>query len=224
MTTRKTVSPLIHTVDPYEGFEHSDMDIDLQGWGAESLLFEQLIKLIKPELIIEVGTWKGRSAIYMASLARKLGLTLELVCIDTFLGSWEHWEKGTGTAPVAFRNGRPVLYEQFMANVMKHGLEGVITPLPLDSGNAATLLSMLEVQAGLIYVDADHEYDGVLADLEAYWPLVKPGGVLLGDDFVQEWPGVIRAVCDFSEKVGVHYVTVEEKWYMQKPAEATSGK
>ncbi len=219
MQTDKIVSPLIHSVDPYEGFDHSAMEVDLQGWGAESLLFEQLLKLLRPRLVIEVGSWKGRSAIYMASLAHKHGVSLELVCIDTFLGSWEHWEKGADNAPVAFRNGRPVLYEQFLANVMKHGLEGVITPLPLDSGNAATLLAKLGVQADMIYVDADHEYEGVLADIEAYWPLVRPGGVLLGDDFVQEWPGVIRAVCDFSNRIGVEYATVEEKWYMQKPGE-----
>src|SRR5262249_5093755 len=35
------------------------------------------------------------------------------------------------------------------------------------------------------YIDADHHYDAVLADLFAYAPKLKRGGILLGDDFLE---------------------------------------
>ena len=39
----------------------------------------------------------------------------------------------------------------------------------------------------------------MLADLRAYWPLVKPGGgVCFGDDYCVEWPGVRAAVDEFA--------------------------
>jgi cephalosporin hydroxylase len=38
----------------------------------------------------------------------------------------------------------------------------------------------------VIYIDADHHYDAVLADLFAYAPKLKSGGILWGDDFLED--------------------------------------
>lgn len=52
-----------------------------------------------------------------------------------------------------------------------------------------------------VYIDADHKYDSVLADIRAWWPKIKSGGILCGDDYtdsgVEEF-GVIPAVNDFA--------------------------
>lgn len=37
-----------------------------------------------------------------------------------------------------------------------------------------------------MYVDARHDRKGVLADLEAWWPKVRPGGILAGHDFTTQ--------------------------------------
>ena len=58
------------------------------------------------------------------------------------------------------------------------------------------------MQADAIYLDASHEYESVVADLVAYWRVLRPGGVLIGDDFDSSWPGVVRAVNEFSERLG----------------------
>ena len=50
-------------------------------------LVGKVIADVKPKLIVEVGTWKGASAIYMAKICRKLELNTEIVCIDTWLGT-----------------------------------------------------------------------------------------------------------------------------------------
>ena len=34
-----------------------------------------------------------------------------------------------------------------------------------------------------VYIDGDHSADAVAADLSAYWPKIKPGGFLSGDDY-----------------------------------------
>ncbi len=53
-----------------------------------------------------------------------------------------------------------------------------------------------------IYIDGDHSYEGCYADLINAYKKVKPGGLILGDDF--KWPkatwskpGVTRAVNQF---------------------------
>lgn len=48
-----------------------------------------------------------------------------------------------------------------------------------------------------VFIDADHSYDAVRRDIEAWRPKVKPGGWLGGHDYNQKFPGVIRAV-DFA--------------------------
>lgn len=56
-----------------------------------------------------------------------------------------------------------------------------------------------------IYIDGDHSYEGCLADLEAALPMIKKGGMILGDDY--GWPnaryqkvGVTKAVNEFRKK------------------------
>ena len=47
-----------------------------------------------------------------------------------------------------------------------------------------------------VYIDGDHTFDGVLADIKSYLPKVKTGGLILGDDYyLGEWwgAGVVKA-------------------------------
>eukprot|EP00775_Hariotina_reticulata_P002367 gene2367-2672_t len=34
-----------------------------------------------------------------------------------------------------------------------------------------------------VYVDARHDYCGVLEDIQTYWPLIRPGGIMAGHDY-----------------------------------------
>ena len=61
---------------------------------------------------------------------------------------------------------------------------------------AARVLAEKNVQADAIYIDGSHDYHDCATDLRDYWPLVRHGGVLFGDDY-QAWPGVTRAVDEF---------------------------
>ena len=46
-----------------------------------------------------------------------------------------------------------------------------------------------------VFLDAAHDYQSVLADLQAWWPRIKKGGVLAGHDYDGAmFPGVKRAV------------------------------
>lgn len=49
----------------------------------------------------------------------------------------------------------------------------------------------------VVFVDADHEYEPVLADIRAWYPKVKSGGILFGHDYDMPWTGVITAVDQF---------------------------
>lgn len=49
-----------------------------------------------------------------------------------------------------------------------------------------------------VYIDGNHEYEYVLADLRAYTPLVRPGGYVVGDDYGSAgwWKGGVTKAVD----------------------------
>lgn len=71
-----------------------------------------------------------------------------------------------------------------------------------------------------VYIDALHDYESVLADIKAWWPKVRVGGILAGHDFSHDWPGVMRAV---KEVFDDFYLTKAEgrddkqpSWWVEK--------
>jgi predicted O-methyltransferase YrrM len=54
----------------------------------------------------------------------------------------------------------------------------------------------------------------VYADLVGYWDLVRPGGVLAGDDW--GWDGVRLAATRFAREQGVVVTQLADKWFLEK--------
>mgnify|MGYP003657757801 CR=1 FL=1 len=59
--------------------------------------------------------------------------------------------------------------------------------------------------ADFIYLDATHTYEMVATELRDWWPKVKNGAIIAGDDYCDEYKpndaiGVVRAVTEFREQ------------------------
>jgi predicted O-methyltransferase YrrM len=159
---------------------------DMQGWASTRPVFEEVINTLRPNLIVEIGTWKGGSAFHMMDLALQHHKNVEMICIDTWLGSVEHWTGMFPSIQPLLRNGRPILFEQFISNVIHRGYQDFITPLPVDSINGYSILKSLELNIDLIYIDAAHDYYSAKLDFFLYSQLLRNGGYLIGDDFFHE--------------------------------------
>lgn len=188
---------------------------DFQGWNSDHPLFADLIQQTSPRTIIEVGTWKGASALHMAELTRHLDT--KIYCVDTWLGSVE----GLRPEDLASDEKEPCLYRvgdvyfQFLHNVCAKGCQHRIYPVPHTSSNGARLLSYLGVKADLIYIDADHYYEGAFSDLEFYAGLLAPAGVMFGDDF-NDFPGVRMAVMRFAFERNLRVTTHGPAWVLHR--------
>ena len=192
----------LHAYDPYRGFNPDPFRLDLHGWNSGDPLFEQLVKEVKSSLTVEVGCWLGAATVTLGNALKEHCPGGKLLCVDTWLGALEFWtDKADGSryGKLDHLHGYPRVYYQFLANVMKSGLQDVVIPFPNTSAIAARWLRKAGLRPQLIYVDASHDYEDVLLDLELYWEVLAPGGVLFGDDYTnREFPGVRTAVEEFT--------------------------
>jgi SAM-dependent methyltransferase len=216
-SVHREVMQRIHGSDVYAGFVPMFPE-DRQGWNSQHPVFDQIIRAIRPGIVVDVGVWKGASTIYLAELMKSTGIAGTVIAVDTFLGSVEHWDRNSGFAGLIPRRfGMPLLYEQFLSNVVRCGAQDRVVPLPQTSTTASLLLRRVGVQAGLIHIDASHEYEDVLRDARAYWDILAPGGFLVGDDYDQYWPGVVQAANQFATEKGLQLMTSTPKWIVRKP-------
>jgi len=212
------IRPLLHRQDPYHGFESAAWPDDASGWGSDSPAFAELIGKCRPQRVIEVGTWKGGSALTIARELGKLGLDSEILCVDTWLGALEMWldlDDPSRHGALDLRHGFPSIYFRFLANVVRAGEQARITPFPIPSLTAAQWCAMRGVKADMIYIDASHEEDDVYQDLVAWWDRVRPAGILFGDDW--SWDGVRLAVQRFAREVSLPIHHCHDKWHLTKP-------
>lgn len=207
MGSREELLAHFYSRDPFDGFTYPDDDVDYQGLSPDHPVFESALSYLRPSVIIEIGTWKGKSAITMAEILKQLGVDGLVICVDTWLGSPEHCmspEKHPTQpehyASLRHRNGFPRLYDTFMANVARKGMQNFIIPLPNTSDNAFEMFRRINLTADFVYIDAAHEYECVLRDMNNSWEILRSGGILVLDDYIK-WSGVTRAIDDFAAKV-----------------------
>lgn len=195
--------------DPFQNYPKRLYRQDRQGWGSTHRYLTEAVETAKPSVIVEVGVWKGSSAITLASRMKEMSLDGVLIAVDTWLGAWDHWTNDEWFDHLSFNQGYPSLYHTFATNVVEAGLQDYILPLPLDSTNAAHVLRHYAVQPDVVHIDGGHDYNAVASDLGEWWPMIRPGGILIGDDY-PHWEGVKRAFDDF-------FATVEKQSFEFDP-------
>lgn len=124
-------------------------------------------------VVCEVGSWAGRSAIIMA----KAGATVQ--CVDT----WDGSKNDSGCKAYDGSRGKPL--DVFLRNVA--GL-----PITATVGTSPGVARNFKDGAfDIVYIDAEHDYESVKADIAAWTPKAKHW--IAGHDYAA-FPGVKQAV------------------------------
>ncbi len=156
----------------------------IQGWFNFRRVYQDMVAWAAPGAVfVEVGCWKGRSAAFLGVEILRSGKAIALHCVDHFKGSDEDAHR----ADPALADLRAA-FDTNMAPCVAAGLD--LTVHAASSAEAAATFS--DASADFVWLDAGHDHASVAADIAAWLPKVKPGGVLGGDD----WPmdGVALAV------------------------------
>ena len=207
----------------YEDFDISEYKNSLEpGSMPADGLYEYWINRYKPNVVIEVGSFLGYSAIKMAKEVKRLGLPTKIICVDTWLGSPEHYRmyKAKEDIRIGYKNGYPTLYQKFITSVIENDVQDIICPLPYPSSIAYKILKNIfediDIKADFIFLDGSHEELDVKLDLYYYYQLLKDGGFMWGDDY--GWEGVHKALDSFNSDNSIPHSVLSNKvhWFIEK--------
>lgn len=137
--------------------------------------------------VANVGTFTGSSAAIIANAARMHDSAASIYCVDTWRGS------SAGDRINEIYSTQDVL-AAFHRNFATHPLGHGSRLMPIRSTSLDAAQSTLCDRAfDLVFIDADHSYEAVKADIAAWEPKVREGGILCFHDY-GVFPGVTRAL------------------------------
>ena len=154
---------------------------------------------------VELGSWMGRSTAYcVVELinSKKIG---KFYCIDT----WEGGDTLETHSLVVSGSAHDI----FLKNI--DPIRNYVTDIKSFSATASSKFE--DESVDFCYVDALHTYEGVMLDLEAWWPKIRPGCYFGGDDYTKGWPGVGKAVNDFFGEKNIKVSKSGRCWIVKKP-------
>lgn len=148
---------------------------------------------VEKGIIVEIGAWTGRSGKILALSSP----TSQIISIDYFKNPYFAFHLGVLNAGEA--------YQECQKN-----MEG-INNWQLIKEDTKKAGKNWEKEIDLLFIDGDHEYEGVKSDIQLFVPYVKSGHVVLFHDYVtSELPDVKRAVDELKDEYFKSFTTYEE--------------
>lgn len=177
-------------------FEHEqEIDDRYEGWYGLRRFGYDLVSYIKPQIIVELGTYKGTSYCAFAQAIKDNKLSTQLVGVDTWQGD-EH----TGYySQNVYKNLKTLLNNHY---------KNIKTKLIRSTFDTA--LSKFKVKSiDILHIDGLHTYDAVKHDFTTWKDKVKDDGIIIFHDihYKKRGFGVFR----FWNEIKNEYMTLELK-------------
>lgn len=159
----------------------------------------------------EVGVFRGDTS---AGLLRALPNLRKLICVDPWLELEEFKKHCPNKAGNVYNAHWPSIKARFKAQVLEPFKDRVL-PLQMFSTDAAGMLPNNNLD--FVFIDGNHGYKYVREDIIAWWPKVKEGGLVAGDDYrARPTYGVIQAVNELFNGVHRNHKKLNRIWYVHK--------
>ena len=180
--------------DLFPGLSKTHIILGNLGWrfghltNDTSLIFLcQLVRVLDAHLVLEFGTFTGRTTY---NLALNMPDNGRIYTLD--IG------RPTDTSNVANRN-----YENYVPGECflsaDEGIKKKIVPILADSRSYPISQELSNVN--LVIIDGGHEYEVICSDTINALKVLRKGGVIVWDDYSPYWPGVKRLVDELSVNV-----------------------
>jgi len=172
-------------LDEYEKYLESD------NWFNYAGFYDHIINEYDFETFVEVGVWKGHSVTYLAKGLKERELpNIKVYAVDLWDETYKYDGVNHGTKELYEQ--RKYLYEIYNTNVVNAGVRDLINDIKECSWEAAA--NFEDESLDFVFIDAGHDYDEVIKDIEAWLPKIKPNGIISGHDYANTNCGVKEAV------------------------------
>ena len=156
---------------------------NVEGWFEDGSLYNSVAQKYDNAHFVEIGCWKGRSTSCMGVEILNSNKNIKFDVVDTFRGSAEHGNVDSDK-----------LFNEFTTNT-EPVRSAINTVHKMTSLQASELYA--DNSLDFVFIDASHDYENVMADIKAWYPKIKFGGTMSGDDYCPGWEGVMRAVDEY---------------------------
>ncbi len=142
-------------------------------------LFELALEACSLGPCLEIGSFCGKSTVYLGTACKLKGKTL--FTIDHHRGSEEQQQGQLYFDPDLFNSETGVIdsLPYFRATIQRAGLEEIVVPMVTKSSVAVRDWT---TPLGLIFIDGGHSYETVLTDYRCWYPHLLPNGFLAFHD------------------------------------------
>ncbi len=181
-TVRHILAPIL------KGTRFGSLEAEqIEGWTTRTELNWLWRQAKRRHVIVEIGSWKGRSTHAPASAT--LGI---LFFVEHLQGSQD--EGGKCYREIESSQSVDLLRETLLSNLAPFISGGRAIMMEMKSAVAAAALAPIlkHRRADMIFIDADHSYEGTKSNILNWRPLLQPGGLLCGHD--SDWTGVRQAL------------------------------
>jgi glycosyltransferase involved in cell wall biosynthesis/predicted O-methyltransferase YrrM len=154
--------------------------------GQEEYLFNKVKSLPQDAVIVEIGSFQGRSTVAMAYAC--VDTNRKIYSIDTWDGNDSDFSERQ-------------FFEIWQQNIQTNNLGQYVLPLRGYSHDVLEQWQKLATGQAIdfIFIDGSHQYTDVLKDFELSFPLVKDGGWIAFHDVINTWPGPDRVWHDIAK-------------------------
>lgn len=149
----------------------------------------------RPFRVLEVGSWAGGSAITWADAIKRFNRGEGMVvCVDP----WTQYIDPLADERPVYQEMHEALAEETISNLFWHNVRacGHQDLVRIMRGSSDEILPLIKPETfDLVFLDGDHSYHQVLNDLRNAAPLVRPDGILCGDDLELQLAEVDAEIC-----------------------------
>lgn len=179
---------------------------EIFGYSRYINMYHEMVNIAEDgALFVELGSFLGQSTAAMAAMIKRSNKQIRFDAVDIF--ELSEFSDDVHHDIVKEHGGN--FLQAFTNNLLKADVLDIVNIVKATSLQAASRYPDRSIS--YLMIDASHKYQDVCDDIRAWYPKIKMGGIISGDDY--DWEEVNKAVVDTIPK---HSIYDGSTWFLKK--------
>lgn len=179
---------------------------EIFGYSRYINMYHEMVNIAEDgALFVELGSFLGQSTAAMAAMIKRSNKHIRFDAVDIF----ELSEFSDDPHHDVIKEHGGNFLQAFTNNLLKADVLDIVNIVKATSLQAASRYPDRSIS--YLMIDASHKYEDVCDDIRAWYPKIKMGGIISGDDY--DWEEVKKAVVD---TIPNHSIYDGSTWFLKK--------